>query len=130
MIPSIFIAGVVGALIGSVVSVITTIVSGRLQHRRELIQHATQVAIEDFKVTSARAGRTGARPYPMSTYIHYHLTFLRLAERGELNEAAIKGLLDERGRILDLYASYPQERHVFLTEPAVRPLGGSVPPSR
>jgi hypothetical protein len=51
----------------------------------------------------------------MSTYIHYHLSFLRLAERGELDEAAIRALLDERGRLLDLYARYPAERHAFLS---------------
>jgi hypothetical protein len=129
MIPSIFLAGVFGALIGSVVSVITTILSGRLQHRRELVRHATQVAIEDFKATSALAGQDGVCPYPMSTYIHYHLAFLRLAERGELDQAAIKRLLDDRGRLLDLYANYPEERHAFLAAPAVRPPGGSVPPS-
>ncbi len=128
MIPSIFIAGVVGALIGSLVSVITTILSGKLQHRRELVRHATQVAIEDFKVTSAAADPSGTCQYPTSTYIHYHLAFLRLAERGELDEAAIKRLLDERGQLLDLYANYPEERHAFRAGPAVRPAGGSVPP--
>jgi hypothetical protein len=96
--------GLVGALIGSISSVLTIIIQARLKDRRDRMQQVTTMAMEHFKIAienQMKAGRGGG-VLPPSVFAAYYLGFLNLMEKGDLNEAALEKLSKENDIIANL----------------------------
>jgi hypothetical protein len=104
-----------GALVGSIATIITTLINANREHKRNLVRCATDASIEDFKAATAMAEKTAAKVFPMSTYVFYHIKFLELADRGRLDESSIKTLLQQRDSILELYRNTPAEPNRFFS---------------
>ena len=80
-----------GAIIGSLSSIVSVYVQGRLQNRRERTKLALEVAIQDQKhmLTQAKAGE---KIYPLSVWAYYHWKLIDLIDRNKLTPDSMKKL--------------------------------------
>ena len=108
------VAAIVGGIIASFSPILTSVLNARSERRRNILQSATNAAIEDFKTSAAASLASGGPVYPMSTYLYYHIKFLELADAGKLDDAAISELIKKRQRLLELYRELPAKTDAFM----------------
>lgn len=108
------VAAIGGALAGATGPVIIAWMNARRERERLLLKCATDAALKDFEISTAQAAN--GKVFPMSTYLYYHIKFLELAVSGSLSEDAIKRLLKQRERILDIYETVPSKKHGFMQD--------------
>ncbi len=91
------IAGLVGALIGSLSSIVTIVIQSRYQRKRELTRLATEAAKHDFEyqLQLAKERKGVTRMPPLTLYIRYHYKYLTLLEAGDLSPEHLKQLSAE-----------------------------------
>lgn len=94
-------AGVVVALI----ALVGTVVKIRYDRKRELLKCAIETAHKDFEgdLQLRLNGIPTSGPLPMSSYVAYHHSFLKLVENGETAENAADKSLRMLKELLDVY---------------------------
>ena len=101
------IAALIGAVIGSLSSVITIWIQSHYQNKRDRNRLAVDAAIEDHKAAiEIGKGHAGAQIAPLTAFLHYHFKYLQLLETDGLSEKAVKELNAERDR---LFGTGPEE---------------------
>src|SRR5690242_6946968 len=78
------VAGIIGAIVGAAASVLTVLIQGRYQFKRDLAIEAIRLALEDWKTRIALSQKQGGNEAPLSVYIHYHTRVIDLARRGKI----------------------------------------------
>lgn len=91
------VAGLVGALIGAGASVITVWLQTRAQSNRERLRIVMELALEDYKISLEFARASGRRTMipPVTLFLHYHLEFAKVMEKGEISTDDIKRIVSE-----------------------------------
>lgn len=85
------ISGLIGAVIGSLSSILVMLIQSHYQAKRELINQGIQIAFNDYK-TQLEHAKPGAIAQPISLFVHYHTKMIRLASKGKLTPTALKKL--------------------------------------
>ncbi len=95
------ISGLVGALIGAAASVVTILIQSHYQSRRELRRMVFDAAIQDCRQAfeAAKTLKTPAEVAPLTAFLHFHVRYLDLLEKGKLNAESLKVLKDERDQL-------------------------------
>lgn len=95
------ISGLVGALIGATSSVTAIWVQSHYQSKRETRRMAFDAAIADCQQAfeAAKTLKREAEVAPLTAYLHFHVRYLDLLERGTLNAESLKALKDERDQL-------------------------------
>jgi hypothetical protein len=99
------ISGFVGALIGALASIATVTIQANYQMKRERTKDAVNLAVEEWKLQTALAKErhgTSLIP-PLSSYVHYHTSFVKLAESGRLTPENLIKLHSAHKEISDVY---------------------------
>ena len=98
------VAGLVGALIGSITSIATIYIQQRGQNKRERANQIFNAATEQFKlaIEVAKVRGNGAIP-PFATFLHHHNQLYTLLENNNLNAASLKTILTEEDEIEQVY---------------------------
>lgn len=94
--------GFIGALIGAGASIITMYIQTNAQNKRERNKLASELAIEDFKLSLEMAKSTN-KPYailPVTCYVHYHSKLLELLDSGKLDEEGVKELTESNKTVI------------------------------
>ena len=92
------ISGLVGALIGSISSVLTILIQSRYQAKRELVGHAVQIAFLEFKYHMENSAPRSS-VLPISIYVHNQVKTLQLIADNKLTPDAIEALNNEVHRL-------------------------------
>lgn len=95
------ISAFVGALIGGASSIGTILVSSIFENRRQLNRLAYEAALEDHKAACdlAKHGGGPSRVAPLTSYIHFHVEYMKLIKKGKLSVGALKKLQQERDQL-------------------------------
>ena len=95
-------SGFAGVLVGSVSSILITVISTRSERRRERSRLAVQAGIADHAVYTdhAKIHQQMTVP-PLSLFIHYHMRVLDLLDAGKLNAEAMRHLNIEQDQMID-----------------------------
>jgi hypothetical protein len=97
-------AGLVGALIGSVTSIATIYIQQRAQNKRERANQIFQAATEQFKLAIEVAKiRGNGAILPFATFLHHHKQLYELLENSNLNANSLKKIHTEEDEIERLY---------------------------
>lgn len=97
-------AGLVGALIGSVTSIATIYIQQRAQNKRERANQIFQAATEQFKLAIEVAKiRGNGAILPFATFLHHHNQLYELLENSNLNANSLKKIHTEEDEIERLY---------------------------
>ena len=91
--------GLVGALIGSMASVVTMLIQSKIKDRRDRMQQVTSLAIEHYKVALEDTRKRGGGVLPPSAFASYYLQFVELMESGRLNAETLSALNKEQSKI-------------------------------
>lgn len=93
-----------GALIGSLASIITTLVRWRADARLAIAKLTIEAATQEYsgqrEVVLTNESRALLPPF--STYIYYYRQVLDLLERGALTPESLKRVQDELARLCDV----------------------------
>ena len=107
------ISGLVGALIGSLSSIVTIVIQSRYQRNRDLTRLATESAMHEFahhlELAKTRKGVTTRMP-PLSLYVRYHYRFLSLLEAGDLSADHLKLLSEDQKRFREALEEIHNQR--------------------
>ena len=91
------ISGFVGAIVGAAASVSTIFISSYFQNKRHQSKLAYDAALEDHRVACDLAKNGGPTQIsPLTSYIHYHVKYLKLVNDNKLTEASLEELRRER----------------------------------
>jgi hypothetical protein len=82
---------IIGAIVGSLSSIATVYVQGRLQNRRERTRLAVETAIQDQKHMTEHAN-VGEKIYPLSVWVFYHWQLIDLIARNKLTPNSMRKL--------------------------------------
>lgn len=93
-------SGLVGAIIGAGVAIVTVIVQTRAQSRSNRIKEAISLAVEDWKFRTELSKQRGGKILPLSIFIHYHSRMVELAENGKLTAESIKAINKEQESLI------------------------------
>lgn len=96
------VAGFIGAIIGAATSILTIHIQTKAQNRREKVKLASELAIEDFKL-SLKMAETLAKPYtflPIAVYVHFHTKLLEALDAGELDERKIHEITELNKKVI------------------------------
>ncbi|NKB24399.1 MAG: hypothetical protein GKR87_08505 [Kiritimatiellae bacterium] len=96
-------SGLIGALIGGAVSIITIVVQTRSQNKRDRMRMVTELALEDYRQhldLALKTNNLGGFP-PLVTYLHYHLEIMELAENGNLTPDELRRVSAKNKRLCD-----------------------------
>jgi hypothetical protein len=111
------IAGLVGAVIGSASSIIVMYIQTKVKDRRDKIQQASQLAIEQFKVQFeyARLRQGQGQPgrlsiAPLISYFQYYWELLEAMEDGTLTVDKIREVNKKNKAVMDLIDEYDAEQ--------------------
>jgi hypothetical protein len=85
------ISGLIGAVIGSLSSILVMLIQSHYQAKRELTNHGIQIAFQDYK-TQLEHAKPGTKAQPISLFVHYHTKMIRLAAKGKLTPGALEEL--------------------------------------
>ena len=94
------ISGLIGALIGSLSSILVMLIQSHYQNKRKLINHGVQIAFQDYKSQLENA-KPGTKVVPISLFIHYHTKMISLASKGKLTPTALEELDDELKALME-----------------------------
>lgn len=81
--------GVVGAIIGSLTSLITIFVQSHYEKKRALVNNSVELALEHYKIAFETAKSRGDQIYPLSLYLHYHVRVMEYAVKKKLSKEAL-----------------------------------------
>ena len=91
-------SGFIGALIGAAASISTIFVQSHYQAKREKQRMALDAALQDHKL-ACDIGQKLSRPVvvaPLTAFIHFHLRYFELLEKGNITEETLRSLATER----------------------------------
>jgi len=116
-------SALLGAVIGSLASIISIILQGRFQSKRERRRLAIEAAIQDHKSAVDIATKTPGRRFiaPLSAFIYYHVKLIELIETDRLNDENLQALDKEMERIHAVFERHPKNnktQHSPLTPQA------------
>ena len=94
------IAGFVGALIGAGASIVTVFIQSYYQNRREISNHAMNIALEDWKTRLEFIQEEGGTMFPLAVFIQYHTSLAKLAHEGKITPEVINELHEEQERLI------------------------------
>ncbi|MDJ0662110.1 MAG: hypothetical protein QNJ42_21875 [Crocosphaera sp.] len=97
---------IITAIVASVIALIGNSVKSRGDYRRELMRWAIETAHKDFTADNERYNASESEnlhPWPMSSYIHYHYKFLKLLDKGNMDDKTLKELLEFQKKLLETY---------------------------
>jgi len=98
------VAGLVGALIGSITSIATIYIQQRGQNKRERANQIFNAATEQFKLAIEFAKIRGSGAIPQfAIFLHHHNQLYQLLENDNLNADSLKKILTEDDEIEQLY---------------------------
>jgi hypothetical protein len=95
------ISGLVGALIGSISSIITLVVQSHYQTKRELKKLAIEVAFKDF-VLRAESKSEMLPPTSMPLLINYYDRIIDLVSRGQLTPEHMGQIMYQNAKLGDM----------------------------
>lgn len=95
------VSGLVGALIGAASSVATIAIQSHYQGKRDLRRMAFDAAIADSQqaLEAAKTLKREAEMAPLTAYVHFHVRYLELLEKGTLTAESLKALKEERDQL-------------------------------
>ncbi len=95
------IAGFVGVLMGSAVSIAVAIIQAKSATVRERLRVAAEAAIQDRKAAIELAKTSGLDTalYPLGLYMHYHFEVLKLVSKGQFKADTLVKLIAEQRKI-------------------------------
>ena len=79
----------VGALIGSLSSIVVMLIQARMTERRERIRQAMTLALEDLKLQVQHA-QPGTAVLPISIYLHQKMEIIKAIEENDLTPDRIR----------------------------------------
>jgi len=91
------ISGFAGAIIGALASVSTIFISSYFENKRHLQKLAYDAALEDHK-TACELAQNGGPTHisPLTSYIHFHVKYMKLVNKNKMTEAELEKLRIER----------------------------------
>lgn len=95
-----WIAGLVGALIGSTGSIATVLIQNHYQSKRDRARMALEFAVQQRAEDEARA-RPGQAIPPISIYAHYHHGLIDMVESNRLTADRIREHSDQNALLFD-----------------------------
>lgn len=102
-----------GAVVGSLSTIVTIIVQGRNESKRQRLRMTMELALEEYKTQLTNA-KPGTSILPMSTYLYHYMQLAKAMEDGDLSPERIKQIYahnDEFSRtVFDLNTSWKKER--------------------
>ena len=90
-------SGLIGAIIGSIGTVATVLITAKQEtkrQRRELVYRAANDEMERDFQAAKHTGRSFSIP-PLSAYVHYHLKLFNLLETDDVDREQVQRLSDE-----------------------------------
>ena len=94
------IAGFGGAVIGAGASVLTMLIQSHYQNKREISNHAMNIAVEDWKTRLEFIQKEGGTMFPLAVFIQYHTSLAKLAHEGKITPEAINKLHKEQEKLI------------------------------
>jgi hypothetical protein len=85
--------GLIGALVGSMSSIVTMLIQSKVKDRRDRMQQVTSLAIEHYKAIqddAQKRGKDGA--LPPAVFVSYYHQLPELIESGKLSPEAFSAL--------------------------------------
>lgn len=84
-----------GAVIGSATSIITILIQGSRDERRQLRELAAKLALDDYKEHLAMVRRRGGSVYPIAAYLAHHLRVLEASAGGSLTVERFRKIIEQ-----------------------------------
>jgi hypothetical protein len=85
--------GLIGALVGSMSSIITMLIQSKVKDKRDRMQQVTSLTIEHYKAIQDDAQkRAKDGPLPPAVFLSYYHQLLELIESGKLNPETFSAL--------------------------------------
>ena len=106
-------AGFVGAVIGSLSSIVTMYVQARIGDRRERMRQVTQLAIEDHKASVEVGKMQGGKLVelsPIVVYLHYYALILDALERDKLTSSSLKEIRVKNAEVTQTIQTFSKDR--------------------
>jgi hypothetical protein len=103
--------GAFGALIGASASIAAMILQQRAQSRRERLNMAAKLAMDDYRLHHDFAPTLGKSVsiQPVVVYLHYHTRIMDEIERGTLNPDTLRRIQEENVEMMGVIATMNKE---------------------
>ena len=107
--PAIF--GLVGALIGSISTIIVILIQYKIQDKRERTKLVVNAALEEHKalIDLAQKQRGNRTVMPLTGAIHWYSKIFELVDKNNLNTKSLKQLFDENEKLIEVYKQVNKE---------------------
>lgn len=104
-------AALLGAIIGSVISLLGLLIQQWFQNKRDRVRVASELAIKDYQndLEIAKNTEGGRDVAPISAYVIYHAMILEALSKGTINSEEIKKITKKRDAILSAFPGAPEE---------------------
>jgi len=100
------IAGLAGALIGGASSVATILISALFENKRHLNRLAYEAALQDHETACELAQHGGPMTIaPLTSYIHFHVGYMKLIHKGNLSTEGLDALRAERDQLFQRHST-------------------------
>lgn len=107
-----WVAGLIGALVGSASSFAGIWIQSRHQNRRELMKLVIDSAVKDRndQINLALKIGKGGSAAPVALYVHYHMGLHKLVSRNKLTTANLRKLHIENRKMSRLVSELDRQR--------------------
>ena len=101
--PAIF--GLVGALIGSISSIIVIFIQYKIKDKRERTKLVVNAALEEYKalINLAQKQRGKVTLMPLTGAIHWYSKIFELVDNNNLNAESLKKLSNENEKLMEVF---------------------------
>lgn len=103
-------AGLVGAIIGALSSVLTIWIQQNGQSRRDKMRIASEMAKSQYEFTYRHLKDTGGGKFilPLCTFQHMHFEILTALEKNELSEKTVKEIYEKNKKLEEAIIRYSE----------------------
>lgn len=96
------ITGFLGVILGSLTSIVIMHLQLKAQKKREMLQIASQLALEEYtkRIELAKINPKLSGVSPLSSFLHYNLKMLSSIEKGKISQKDIDKIYKENQKLI------------------------------
>ena len=102
------IIGLIGTSIGAAVSIITMIVQGYYENKRELSRLSAQMAVEEYRSHCEALKIRGGPIAPLGAYIHFYSNLMKLVKKDKLTPNNLVQLMETNKKVMNAIEEYQE----------------------